>query len=77
MFQGRVSEGLFAWCRLAKSGLRRGDESTQPHLEKYCGVVQTTFFDGITVSEHGAELRNRCKKLNEMIEIVVRDQKFS
>jgi hypothetical protein len=28
-------------------------------------------------TEHGAELRNRCKKLNEMIELVVRDQKFS
>jgi len=35
-----------------------------------------TYFDGITADEHGAQLRDRCKQLNGMIEIVVRDQKF-
>ena len=34
---------------LSKAGLRQGDATTQPHLEKYCGWVQTTYFDGITV----------------------------
>ena len=35
---------------LSKTGLRQGDATTQPHLEKYCGWVQTTYFDGITVA---------------------------
>lgn len=39
---------------LSKAGLREGDATTQPHLEKYCGWVQTTYFDGITVA--GASL---------------------
>jgi hypothetical protein len=30
--------------------MRQGDASTQPHLEKYCGWVQTTYFDGITIA---------------------------
>ena len=35
---------------LSKSGLRQGDLTTQAHLEKYCGWVQTNYFDGITVA---------------------------
>jgi hypothetical protein len=44
---------------LSKAGLRQGDATTQPHLEKYCGWVQTTYFDGITVQGASSWLTSR------------------
>jgi hypothetical protein len=76
----RVAAGAKAVSELVtamtQAGVTQGDESTRSHLERFCGHVQTTYFDGVTTEEHGAELRNRCKQLNAMIESLCRLQKF-
>eukprot|EP01048_Picozoa_sp_COSAG05_P014258 COSAG05_NODE_1598_length_4453_cov_5.666514_1_plen_276_part_00 len=79
--QQRVAAGAKAVSELVttlvRAGVTEGTEESRPSLERFCGHVQTTFFDGITAEVHGAELRHRCKQLNAMIESLVRAQKFN
>ena len=59
------------WPSVVASHVRAGGA-----VPAVASQVQTTFFDGVTEEEHGAELRNRCKQLNAMIDSLVKTQKF-
>ena len=61
---------------LVQAGVTAGKDESRPFLERFCGHVQTTYFDGVTAEQNGVELRNRCKQLNVMIESLVRTQNF-
>ncbi len=62
---------------LSGAGLPKGDSSTRPYIEEFCGWVQTLYFDGISTDEHGAELRQLARAMNQQTEKLLRDQIFS
>lgn len=61
---------------LSCAGLPKGDSSTRPPIEEFCGWVQTLYFDGISTDEHGAELRQLARSMNQETEKLLRDQVF-
>lgn len=62
---------------LSGAGLPQGDGTTRLHIEEFCGWVQTLYFDGITTDEHGAELRQLARSMNQETERLLREQVFS
>jgi len=62
---------------LANAGLSCGIDATEKHIDSYCSWVQSTYFDGITTEEHGADARLRARRNNRMVESLVTLQDFA
>lgn len=77
----RIASGELLMARLCRSvveaGLAQGDTSTAPIVEKYCGWLQSTFFDGISRDEHGDVARERARAANRRVEQLCTTQNFA